>query len=76
MSETQLKDALMSEISRLGLNDQKLVLEYARSFPPTAQKKTSGMAVAAQDYGFSEQDLAEMEKAILENCEQIEQNGW
>ncbi|TAK61172.1 MAG: hypothetical protein EPO24_05965 [Bacteroidetes bacterium] len=76
MTDHNLTDTLINEISNLPITEQRLVLEFARSFHLSIQKGVSGDEMSKRSYGFQEQDLIEMEQAILEGCEEIEHNEW
>jgi hypothetical protein len=71
-----LQRELMDQLSRLAEEHQERVLEFARSL---ASKPPIGRP--GQDWlGWSglipAQDLREMERAIEEGCERIDENGW
>ena len=73
MIDNEIKKALLFELDHLKKDEQRRVLNYARSLHP---KGVSGNILADKDYGFEATDLEEMEKAIEEGCEKIDHNEW
>lgn len=73
MIDDKIKNALLFELDRLKNEEQRRVLEYARSLHP---KGVPGHVLASKDYGFDAKELDEIERAISEGCEKIDYSEW
>jgi hypothetical protein len=72
MSDLSYADEILDEVSRLSPEKQKRVLDFARGL--TRPKGISGKEAIriAREINISSEDLAEMEQAIEEWCERID----
>jgi len=69
-----LKDEIIKQVNCLDASCQQQVLEFAR-------RLTRASAVPGRDLlrfagSVTPADLAEINRAILEGCETVEQNAW
>jgi hypothetical protein len=72
MTEITLEQEIMDAVQHMNLEQQRMVLDYAHSI--TRPRGTPGkLAVQyAEEIGFSSEDLREMEQAIEEWCERVD----
>ena len=72
MSERLYEDELLTILRKLSANDQRRVLEFAKSL--NRRRGTPGhlFLERTKDISISKEDLAAMERAIEEACEVIE----
>lgn len=74
MTGSSLEKAILDQLDRLAPEEQMEVLAYARALaqsigvPGQEMLRFAGLIPPA--------DLAEMERAIEEGCEQIDSDGW
>lgn len=67
---------ILEEVHRLGSEDRRRVLEYARSLGRLPAKGTSAQTLLAHAGVISESDAFEIAEAIEEGCERIDRDGW
>jgi hypothetical protein len=74
MSNIELQDSIVRSIAQLSLPQQVKLLDFIKSLLVIKQEgKPEGLLRFAG--AFEKEDLEEMEKA-LEDCEQIDEDGW
>lgn len=74
MSNIEIQDSIVQSIGQLSLPQQVKLLDFIKSLLVIKQEgKPEGLLRFAG--AFSKEDLKEMEKA-LEDCEQIDEDGW
>ena len=71
-----LKDKIINELSSLNLFQQKKLLDYAMSLKVSKKMTTEGKNLLVFSGAISKEDLAIMEMAIEEGCEQVDLNEW
>lgn len=71
-----LKDRIISELESLSPDQQQKLLDYVLSLKLSNKKVTSGKDLMSFTGAISKEDLAVMEKAIKEDCEQVDSYGW
>lgn len=71
-----LKDRIINELDSLSQDQQKKLLDYVLSLKLTKKKVTSGKNLLGFSGVINKEDLAVMEKAIEEDCEQVDLNEW
>lgn len=67
---------LTEQIRRLGNDQQRRVLDFARSLKPESGNGATGKALLAHAGAITTDDLAAMTKAIDEGCETVNSNEW
>jgi len=74
MSNIEIQDSIVRSIAQLSLPQQVKLLDFIKSMLVIRQEgKTEGLLRFAG--AFDKEALKEMEKA-LEDCEQIDEDGW
>lgn len=76
MIEPSVKDALFREVAGLDEADRKRVLEYARTLSGRTRRTVSGASLLPLAGSVPESDMAEIEAAIEEGCEQVNLGAW
>jgi len=76
MIEPSVKDAVFREMARLDEADRKRVLEYARTLSGRGSRGVPGASLLPLAGSISKTDMAEIEAAIEEGCEQVNVGGW
>lgn len=71
-----IKDRIISELESLSQDQQQKLLDYVLSLKLSNKKVTSGKDLMSFTGAISKEDLAVMEKAIKEDCEQVDSYGW
>lgn len=71
-----IKDRIISELESLSQDQQQKLLDYVLSLKLSNKKVTSGKDLMSFTGGISKEDLAVMEKAITEDCKQVDSDGW
>ncbi len=71
-----LKNKIISELDSLNQEQQKKLLDYVITLKLSEKKVTSGKSLAGFSGVISKEDLAVMEKAIEEDCEQVDLHEW
>lgn len=72
MAEISIERELLDILHRLDETKQKKVLDFARDLSRPRGESGKAFVEATKNLGFSKQDLAEIEQAIEEGCEIIE----
>ena len=67
---------LQQRLARLGPAEKQQMLEYARSLEDASPRGTPPSALVRFFGRISAEDAKEMEAAIEEGCERIDQDGW
>ena len=76
MAEVSYKDEIIQEVDKLDAERQRQVLDFVRSLSGRPRGTPGWLAAQyAREFGFTAQDLAEMEAAI-EDCERIDWDEW
>lgn len=74
MSNIEIQDSIVRSIGQLSLPQQVKLLDFIKSLLVIKQEgKPEGLLRFAG--AFEKEDLKEMEEA-LEDCEQIDEDGW
>ncbi len=77
MSDQVYEQALLEQVQQLDDERLQRLLDYARLLANAPQiHGESGKHLIASAGMFAEQDLAEMNRAIEEDCEGIDWGGW
>jgi hypothetical protein len=76
MIEPSVKDALFRELTRLGEDDHRRVLEYARTLSARPPRGVSGASLLSLAGSIPESDVDEIAAIIEEGCEQVNPGGW
>lgn len=80
MTSISVKEQIIEELDHLSPEQQLQILEYAKSIQSVSQlpKGIPGdrLLARAQEINFPAEALAEIEKAIAEDCERIDWDGW
>lgn len=71
-----VREQIISQLDRLAPDQQRQVLDFVNGLTRPRGESGDDIIRAAQGLGFSSQDLAEMERAIEEDCEQVNPDGW
>lgn len=71
-----LKNKIISELDSLNQEQQKKLLDYVINLKLSEKKVASGKNLVGFSGIISKEDLAVMEKAIEEDCEQVDLNEW
>ena len=71
-----ITDAIFEEVARLNPQQRERVLEYVRSLASTLPKGAKLDELLQFSATIPSSDLAQMQKTIEENCEQVNSNGW
>ena len=74
--EPSTREAIAREIARLDEAGRRRVLDYARSLSEQAPSGVPGAALLALAGTVPGPDMAEIEAAIAEGCEQVNPGGW
>ncbi len=67
---------LLRQISQLGPDEKRKVLEFARSLRTDRPRGTPGSALLPFIGCITHEDARRMAEAIEEGCEQIDPDGW
>ncbi len=76
MPQPSLQQEITSEVSRLALDQQERVLEYARSLARERPEGVPGRELTRFAGTIPSEDLDRMMAAIEENCEQVDGDAW
>ena len=76
MSSASLKNDIMKEMSQLRKDQQKLVLDFARSLTSVPAKGVKGKDLLKFAGCIKEDDLEDMKSAIKESCERVDSDEW
>lgn len=71
-----LKSELNEQISQLPADQQRRVLDFARSLAGAPGNQTSGQALLAHAGSIDIDDIATIRQAIEEDCETINSDEW
>ena len=74
--DADLKHKVMEQLDRLDAPDQRKVLDFSRALAARRQSTGPGGAYLAFAGLIPKQDLAEMERAIEEGCEKVDEEAW
>lgn len=69
-----VKDEIFHQIDRLDSNQQRKVLDFARSLD--LPQGTPGRELLKFAGSIDQHDLDAISEAIIEACENVEPNGW
>lgn len=77
MVDKAIQDALIERLDMLPVNQQRLVLRYAKSLQSTELPRGTPVKNLLRFAGtISREDGKAMLKAIEEGCEQVDPNEW
>jgi hypothetical protein len=76
MMSPTLETEIQEQLSQLPLEQQRQVLEFARALVATRVRGVPGHAVLRFAGLIETDDLATMQQAIEEGCEQVQANEW
>ncbi len=76
MLQTSVKEEIVSILDELTPEEQRRVLNFARSISTQLPEGISGTDFRRFAGLFPPEDLAEMAAAIEEGCENIDPEGW
>ncbi len=77
MTDQVYERALLEQVQHLDDERLQRLLHYARLLANVPQiRGESGKSLIASAGMFGKQDLAEMSRAIEEDCERIDWGGW
>lgn len=71
MLRATVKKEIINEVGRLGYEQQRRVLDFARALVVTGPKGVPGKQLLAFAGSIPADDLKEMEKVIEDNCARI-----
>lgn len=69
-----VKDQIIEQVDRLDEAQRRQVLEFARKLAPVSG--VPGRSLMRFAGSINALDLDAMSKAILEDCEKVDPNGW
>lgn len=72
MTDVSYEDEILEQIRRLDLEGQRRVLEFARSLGRPKGEPGWRIVQHAREINFPKDDLAEIQQAIEDFCEQVE----
>lgn len=76
INKPDLKSKIIDELDNLSWEQQKKMLDYLLSLKIPQIKGTSGKDLLQFCGAITKHDLDTMERAIAEDCEKVEANGW
>ena len=76
MLNITVKKEIINQMGRLDYEHQRRVLDFARALAVTGPKGVPGKLLLSFGGSYPADDLMEMKKAIEDNCERVDQNGW
>ncbi|MBA2278183.1 MAG: hypothetical protein H0W06_10520 [Chloroflexia bacterium] len=71
-----LKQDVLKNLDVLDSHDQRRVLDFTRALAVRRRSTGKGGAILALAGAFSPDDLAEMKRAIEEDCERVDEAQW
>jgi hypothetical protein len=71
-----LEQELRDSLAALAPEQQRQVLEYARSLGATPRQGVPGEALLRFAGTMSREDAAELTRAVEEDCEAVDPHGW
>jgi hypothetical protein len=76
MIEPGLREELLEQVSRLPYDKQRQVLEFAAALSHTMVRGMPGSRLLKLAGTLPPEDAEEMCRAIEEDCERIDPDGW
>ena len=76
MNKSHPQIEILQYLDMLGKSSQQKVLTFIKTLVPKSKKVKSKHPILKYAGAFSKEDVKEMEKAIKENCENIDKNEW
>jgi hypothetical protein len=76
MTAQTLKSEIHQELEQLPIEQQRQVLEFARSLKATRLRGISGQSLLRFAGAIESSELAIMKQAIEEGCEQVNSDDW
>jgi hypothetical protein len=76
MINPSLQREILSELDKLGSEQQQQVLDFARTLTKMTSKGISGQELLSLAGTIELDDLAVMAKAIEDDCEQVHLSEW
>mgnify|MGYP001501832459 CR=1 FL=1 len=74
--DTLVEKAILDEVHQLKIDEQKKVLEYARSLSAASSKGVMGKDLLRFAGSIDKEDLLKMSQAIEDDCERINSDEW
>ena len=71
-----LEQELRDSLAALAPEQQRQVLEYARSLGAAPQQGVAGEVLLRFAGTMSHEDAAELARAVEEDCETVDPHGW
>ena len=76
MIERTLQQELLEHMSRLPSDKQRRVVEFAAALSHTSEQGVPASKLLELAGTLPPEDADEMRRAIEEDCERIDRNGW
>jgi hypothetical protein len=76
MIERELQQELLDHMSRLPSDKQRRVVEFAAALSYTTEQGVPASKLLELAGTLPSEDADEMRRAVEEDCEQIDRNGW
>lgn len=74
--ESGMEKELLKQLEQLGPEEQRRVLDFARTLAPFKRRGTSGESLLRFGGAIEAADLAIIAQAIEEGCEQVNPDEW
>ncbi len=71
-----LKSEISEKLDELQVEDQRKVLDLARSLAVRKSRGVKGSDLLPFTQGFSKEDLEVMRRAVEEDCERVDLSEW
>ncbi len=71
-----IKRRVIEELDTLDAQDQRKVLDFTHTLAVRRRSTGKGGAILAMAGAFRPDDLAEMKRAIEEDCERVDEDQW
>lgn len=76
MVDSLIEQELHRRLADLGVDQQRKVLDYARSLSTLTPVGVPGRSLLEFAGSISSEDAAEMKAAVEAGCEKIDSDGW
>jgi hypothetical protein len=76
MAITTMKEEICAEMERLSPVDQRRVLDLAKNLARSGLLEVPGRTLLRFAGTIDPSDLDVMQRAIEEDCERVDENGW
>ena len=71
-----MKSEISEKVDELQVEDQRKVLDLARSLAGRKSRGVKGSDLLPFTQGFSKEDLEVMRRAVEEDCERVDLSEW